>query len=205
MRQWLVMMVTNWLQRLLGSTQQPASPDEVEAESEEAMPPCPICGEEWEEGEIFCYHCGYQLFDQKLPLHPPPERTGALTDPDGKLDEATRARLSERFSRIGEDSGLDFAVLVLPGELSARLGKGAEDGRGEYLDGMAYCLYNTWLVGKDTGLKGLLLVVDPKSEDRALVMGRNGPQVEGLEFRDWYEKFSPGSIAEELEHIADRM
>jgi hypothetical protein len=57
----------------------------------------------------------------------------------------------------------------------------------EHLDGFAFDLYNTWRVGKDTRLKGMLLVIDPSSADRALVLGKNGPRVEGSKFRGWYE------------------
>ena len=211
MREMLIMWITNFVRFLLGSKNQAVDADKID---EEEIPPCPICGEEWDKDEIFCYHCGYELVDAELPLNPPPERTGAVTDPDGVLGEEIRIALDEMFTEVGKSNGWDIAVLILTKELAKRVGPDAEDGRGEHPDGLAYCLYNTWMMGKDTDLKGLLLVVDPNGEDRALVTGRNGPDIGGAKLRKWYGELESGEgfdlsepsaiIADELQSIAGK-
>lgn len=212
MREMLIMWITNFVRFLLGAKKQAVDADEIE---EEEIPPCPICGEEWEKDEIFCYHCGYESIDAELPLHPQPERTGAVTDPDGVLGEDIRSALDEVFTEVGKSNGWDVAVFILTKELAKRVGPDAEDGSCEHPDGLAYCLYNTWMMGKDTDLKGLLLVVDPNGEDRAMVTGRNGPDIEGTKLRKWYEEIGSGEgvdvddraglIDSELRFVAGRL
>ena len=86
MREWLIALITRWMTRMVkGSGVQQGESIEVEKH-----PPCPICGEDWDESEIFCYHCGYEEKDEELPLHPPPVRTGCLTDPGNLIGETTR-------------------------------------------------------------------------------------------------------------------
>jgi len=215
MREWLVLELTRLIQRLLGSRQPSGS--SAEAASEE--PPaeeekkCPICGEEWEKGEIFCYHCGYELRDEEIPLHPPPQRTGALTDPDGILAEADRTRLGDAVSSIAVAKGWDIAVLILPRSLSERSAPGPDGSPGFSLEGLSYGLYNTWRMGMDTGLKGMLLVIDPDRQDRTMVLGRNGPRLSGQVFREWYSEYPPppvGSdrasfLAAELDYLMRRI
>jgi len=193
MRQMLVIWLTNFLRGLLGKTSQ-QEPSEPEQSEEEGLVKCPDCGEEWDKGEIFCYHCGYELSDEEIPLHPPPVRTGALTDPDKALTESDFARIRDKLESISKDKSLDIAVLIsgmFPGE------------------GDAYCIYNTWQMGAETDLKGILLTVDPNGNRRFLVQGRNGPGVKGSGFRSWYAGFSPSagesSLTSELDFIAEKI
>jgi hypothetical protein len=211
MREWLILKIAQFIQWLLGAKKRA----EAAMAPGDELAPCPICGEMWEKGAIFCYHCGFEQKDEMLPLHPSPVRTGSLTDPDGVLDEKDRAELEGKFAGIGKSRSWDVAMFVLTDRLSGKLGPMAEDGRNEQLDGLAYCLYNTWLMGRDTGLKGLLIVVDPKSARRAMVLGRNGPRIAGSDFRKWYGEFTPPNdvdtskssnlIAAELDYIAGRL
>jgi hypothetical protein len=191
MRQLLIIWLTNFLRNLLGRTS--AAAPETDEEEEE-MEKCPDCGEEWDKGEIFCYFCGYELSDEENPLHPPPVRTGALTDTDNVLNEADQARIRDKLESIGSEKGLDIAVLI-SSEFAS--------------DGDAYCIYNTWQMGKDTGLKGILLVIDPNGNRRFLAQGRNGPGLKGSDFRSWYDEFHPSegesSLYAELSFIAEKI
>jgi len=193
MREMLVIWLTNFLRGLLGKTSQ-QEPSEPEQSEEEGLVKCPDCGEEWDKGEIFCYHCGYELSDEEIPLHPPPVRTGALTDPDKVLNEADSTRIRDKLESIAKEKGLDVGILI-----SSKFAG----------DGDAYCIYNTWLMGANTGLKGVLLVVDPNGNRRFLAQGRNGPGVKGLDLRNWYAGFKPSavesSLTSELDFIAEKI
>mgnify|MGYP005625445795 CR=1 FL=1 len=70
-------------------------------------------------------------------------------------------------------------------------------------------------MGEKTGLKGILLVIDPKSSRRALALGRNGPHISGADFRKWHEEFVPSDdfrpeensklIVSELRYMANKL
>jgi hypothetical protein len=188
MKEWLTFLLTNLIRKLMGSKVAPSA-DAIEnegAKKEEIVEEkfCPICGEKWDEGEIFCYACGYEIKDEELPLHPPPERTGALVDPDGLIGEAAKGKFDEELKSIGAAKSCDIVVFLVPKELAKFLDP--SNAKRENLDGMAYALYNTWMIGKGTGLKGLMVAIDPGGENRALVIGRNGPNIDGSKFRGWY-------------------
>jgi hypothetical protein len=193
MKEWLAFFLGNLFRKLMGSkahasgqtVADEAAKQKEEEEAEDIF--CPICNEQWEKGEIFCIYCGYELRDEELPLHPPPVRSGGLTDPDGLIEKDVREKTSEELTGLGRDKGWDIAFFILPKDLGKYLLDGGP--KQEYLDGMAYCLYNTWRIGKGTGLKGLLLMIDPHSPQRALVLGRNGPKIDGSKFREWYAGF----------------
>lgn len=193
MRQILIVWLTNFLRGLLGKTgrQETSEPDQPE---EEGLAKCPDCGEDWDKGEIFCYHCGYELSDEDNPHHPPPARTGALTDPDKVLNENDYAAIQEKLESIGKDKCWDIAVLV----------SGKFAGEGD-----AYCIYNTWQMGADTDLKGILLVIDPNGNRRFLAQGRHGPGVKGSDFRNWFRGFDSSAgesaLAAELGFISEKI
>ena len=219
MREWFIFWLNSLVRRLLGTKavpsaqaiEQEAGEEKEDKKKEETF--CPICGERWDEGELFCYACGYELRDEELPLHPPPVRTGGLTDPDGLIDKDVRERVGEQLSGLGRDRKWDIAAFVLPESLRKFLDPA--NSRRENLDGLAFCLYNTWKVGKGTGLKGLLLVIDPSGPDRALVLGKNGPRIDGSRFREWYAgmnisadriQANPGArLSSELGYILERL
>lgn len=212
MREWFIMMVSNWLQRLQPKSREEKPPEDS---APEEFSPCPICGEVWDEKEIFCYYCGYQMSDEELPLHPPPVRTESLTDPDGILDESSAANIRGRIDAIGKSKGFDPGILVVPKTIKDRITYNDERKSGYSLDGISYTLYNTWKMGSGTGLKGILIVIDPGTGDRVMVTGENGPDISGAEFRSWYSDFNPvlnpanGNstrlLIEELEHIASKI
>ncbi|HDS29801.1 MAG TPA: zinc ribbon domain-containing protein, partial [Firmicutes bacterium] len=106
MRMWLLIQIEIFLRWLLGTKKQ--AEEAVQEVEEPELPPCPICGEIWDKGEIFCYHCGYELKDENLPLNPPPTRTDSLTDPDNFLDEQSRTELGSRFSESGKARNWDI-------------------------------------------------------------------------------------------------
>ena len=67
-------------------------------------------------------------------------------------------------------------------------------------------------MGKETDLKGCLVVLDPAGEDRVMVQGRNGPGIGGSEFREWFDGFeivagmdAQTAIKQELELITSRL
>ncbi len=212
MREWLVMMVTNWLERSRSKTLEEKPPEDSEPEE---LPPCPICGEVWDEKEIFCYYCGYQLSDEELPLHPPPVRTGSLTDPDGILDESSAGSIRGRIDAIGKSKGFDLGFFIVPKTIKDLITYNDERRSGYSLDGISYTLYNTWKMGSGTGLKGILIVIDPGTGDRTMVRGGNGPDISGAEFRSWYSDFNPvvnpagenstRLLTDELEHIVSKI
>jgi len=163
-----------------------------EPEAEEVK--CPVCGEAWEKGEIFCYYCGYERKDDENPLHPPPVRDGVIVDPDSILDKESSALIKDRLDKIAGVKKIDLAVLLLGDNLRKALEPrvDAADGKVDItrsMEGLSYTIYNDWLMGKSTDLKGLLFVIDPKGEDRVLVQGRNGPGVTGSQFRKWFDGF----------------
>jgi predicted RNA-binding Zn-ribbon protein involved in translation (DUF1610 family) len=216
MREWLVIMITNWLHRT--RVEAHASDAAVEAEiSEEKVElhPCPICGEVWDEKENFCYYCGYQLSDENIPLHPSPLRTTGLTDPDCVLPEPDAVRLRGKFDAISKSKGIDVAIIILPTGLRQRIRFDNKRWDGATIDGIAYALYNTWKIGAGSGLKGILIVVNPDGPDRVLVTGKNGPKISGQEFRLWFSNFKPSAnlsdenfralLSEELESIAGKI
>ncbi len=210
MREWLVIWLSHFLRSLLGRTSSPAT-EAKESEKEEPAK-CPICGEEWEKGEVFCYHCGYEEKDRELTLFPPPEHSGALVDPDGVIDKESRQALSEKLRDIGNRKGLDVAVLVMPEKLRTEMNDPEKPGK-RSLEGIAHCLYNSWQMGKETDLKGLLLIVDPSGSTRVLAQGRKGPGIGGTAFREWYTSLQPPEesadrvtlLRRELDHIADKI
>jgi len=166
---------------------------------------CPVCGETWEKGEIFCYYCGYERKDDENPLHPPPLRDGVIVDPDSILDDvssASIAAISDRLDKIAGVKKIDLAVLLLSDKLRKALEPrvDAADGKVDItrsMEGLSYAIYNDWLMGKSTDLKGLLFVIDPKGEDRVLVQGRNGPGVTGSQFRKWFDGFEVAAEMDE--------
>jgi hypothetical protein len=187
--------------------------DEIDGtEQETEVSDCIICGEEWEEGEIFCYHCGYQQSDDELPLHPPPVMTGSLTDPEGHINAPTAEELRGKLDAIAREKGIDLAFIVISEELKARVAPGTETAPECTLDGLTYALYNTWKVGADTGLKGVLVSIVPGESDRAMVQGRNGPGITGTALRDWYGGLNVPADSEygnilkaEIEYIAGKI
>jgi len=204
MREQLIMLITNFLKTIL-KRHMPPSPEE---KPEGEVKNCPICGEVWEEGADYCYFCGYQLSDENIPLHPPPVRTGVLTDTDGKIPEPARTGIAEKLKALARNRGWDIAVFIVPENLSNRHRLGTENGRAVNLDGLAFCLYNTWRMGKETGLKGILLAIDPLSSSRALVLGRKGPKLNGRKFTEWYNELKNSNISEldgEIEFLAGKM
>jgi hypothetical protein len=188
MKEWLQFFLMNLIRRLMGSKSAPSADDidDGEVKKVEVVEEifCPICGEKWDEGEIFCYACGYEIKDEELPLHPPPEKTGALVDPDGLIGEPIKSKFNEELKSLGASKSSDIVVFIVPQNLAKFLDP--SNAKPENLDGMAYALYNTWQIGKTTGLKGLMIAIDPGRENRALVIGRNGPNIDGLKFREWY-------------------
>lgn len=211
MRQMLIIWLTNFLRGLLGKTggEEPAEDDTA---SSDEPGKCPICGEEWDKGEVFCYHCGYELVDESIPLHPPPDRTGVLTDPDGILDESHADQLREKLASIGREKRWDIGVFILPASLAESISTEISAGGNSEMEGIAYCLYNTWRMGVDTDLNGILLVVDLRNGKRFLVQGRNGPGIRGSSFRNWYSEYSPAddesqkpALAGELEYFAEKI
>jgi len=212
MREWLILQLTKLIMAIMGRKGADTPVETEGAKTEPAQVKCPICGEDWDEGEIFCYHCGYEQKDEELPLHPPPERTGELTDPDAFLDESVSAAMRERLKEIAGGKGIDVAVLVVPASLREAVSGGKADGRSYRLDGISYALYNTWGVGKGTGLRGLLLAIDPASDRRVLAQGLKGPGLTGAAFREWYSTYSPPDdtdpkklLAAELSHVVARI
>lgn len=206
MREWLIMMITNWLQ----GTRTKAEPENVEGvevkeEEKVELPPCPICGEEWDEKEIFCYYCGYQMSDEEIPLHPPPERKSGFSDPDEILNEAESLKIRERIDAISNSMGFDTAIFIIPESLRSKISFTEESWNGYTIDGISFALYNTWKMGSETGMKGMLIVVDPMGPDRVLVTGKKGPEISGKNFRSWFSEIKPASLVEELEHIADKI
>jgi len=214
MKQWLIMMLANWLKKH-ARRNQPEDFVEEEEKEEEVLPPCPICGMEWEKGETFCYICGYEQKDENLPLHPPPERTGALTDPGQVLMVGDRDPLRSKLDDMAESKGIDLAVLVLPPDLRQKMKENMYGGQEYSADGIAYCMYNSWRMGKDTKYRGILLLIDPDSPERAMVTGRGGPTVSGSDFRSWYESVDypeeltvenrPRWLATEIEQLAMKL
>jgi uncharacterized Zn finger protein (UPF0148 family) len=210
MREWLAFKLMALIQKLLSWGKSSAPKKE---QKEETLQTCPICGVPWEEKEIFCANCGYELRDEELPLNSPPERTGTVTDPDGHIAGEAVAKLRERFSGIASKMNADVAVIILPEKLRKALDHQNE--RKEYIDGLAYNLYNTWRIGKGTGLRGILLAVDPTGPDRALAVGKRGPKISGAKFRGWYSEMKPADngasasagdrLVAELNWIADKL
>lgn len=206
------MMFGNWLQRSQSKTLEEKPPEDSVPEE---LPPCPICGEVWDVKEIFCYYCGYQMSDEELPLHPPPVRTESLTDPDGILDESIAGNIRNRFDAIGKSKGFDLGIIIVPKTIKNRITYNDERKSGYSLDGISYTLYNTWKMGSGTGLKGILIVIDPGTGDRVMVTGENGPDISGAEFRSWFSDFNPvlnpangnslPHLTDELEHIASKI
>ena len=216
MREWLIMMISNWFSGMrTKSGPNTETVENVESEEKTAMPPCPICGEVWDEKEVFCYYCGYQTSDENIPLHPPPERNSGLTDPDKVLPESEFARLREKFDSISESKRIDIAILILPLGLREQLRFDEERYKGYTIDGLAFALYNTWKMGSGSGLKGILVVVDPNGPDRVLVTGKNGPKISGSVFRSWFDEAKTSEVlsdanfqaalVKELEHIAGKI
>ncbi len=187
--------------------------DEIDGSGEETeVSDCKICGEEWEEGEIFCYHCGFQQSDDELPLHPPPTRTGSLTDPEGHINSAAAEELRGKLDSIAQEKGIDIAFIVISEELKARVTSTTETAPEYTLDGLSYALYNTWKVGADADLKGVLISIVPGESDRAMVQGRNGPGITGTTLRDWYGGINLPADADyssllvsEINHIAEKI
>ncbi len=212
MREWLILQLTRFLQFIFRAGKQPEE-EEGKAEEEKKIALCPICGEEWEEDAIFCCYCGYEQSDEDAPLHPPPERTGSLTDPDKILVESDFNRISEKLKAVADEKGFDIAVLVLPKGLRGNLDSTDEESENKLPytpDGIAYALYNDWEIGKESGLKGVLLAIDPHGRDRVLVRGRKGPAINGSVFREWYGNYKlpenetdpAGLLIKELDYIA---
>lgn len=202
MFQLLKFWIENWLNRRMEQLKQLEKPEEADHS------PCPICGEEWEKGAIYCYFCGYEEKDVLLPLNPRPERPSrdeAIADPDNVIDEETKNQLNGKLAEIQMNRGFQVAIYVLPREMAGFIGK-EEDGPGkESLDGFAYNLYNTWLMGRETKMKGLLMVADPVSGRRALVTGREGPSVNGSDFRDWFAYEGEWRLEDELSRVVERI
>ncbi|MCX6645634.1 MAG: hypothetical protein NTY09_04655 [bacterium] len=216
MREWLVIWITNWLYRARAEARASNAAVEAEISGEKVeLPPCPICGEVWDEKEIFCYYCGYQLSDENIPLYPPPKRNSGLTDPDCVLPEPDAVRLRGKFDSISKSKGIDVAILLLSHELRDKLRFDEKRWDGATIDGVAYALYNTWKIGAGSGLKGILIVIDTNGPDCVLVTGKNGPRISGQEFRSWFSNFKPSAnlsdenflvlLSEELEHIAGKI
>ena len=72
---------------------------------------CPVCGEEWEKGEIFCYFCGYEQRDENNPLHPPPVRDSVIVDPDNLLETSSVTAIAERIQKIGTEKNIDISFV----------------------------------------------------------------------------------------------
>jgi|WetSurMetagenome_2_1015567.scaffolds.fasta_scaffold437855_2 hypothetical protein len=213
MREWLIMMITNWLHVKRTEAKADGAVVEPEKSGEKVEQPlCPICGEVWDTKENFCYYCGYQLVDENIPLHPPPDRNSGLTDPDSVLPEPEAVRLREKFDAISASKGIDIAIIIFPKGLLQQIRFDEKRWDGATIDGIAFALYNTWRMGASSGLKGILVVVNPDGPDRVLVTGKNGPKFSGQEFRSWFDNFKPSAnlsdenfpvlLCEELEHIA---
>lgn len=197
MRDWLILKLTAFIQWVLAPKKTPTRPPE-----EEVRETCPVCGIDWDKGEIFCYNCGYELRDESYPLNPPPERTGSITDPDCKLDKDSAAKYRLQLDAVASEKGWDIAIFVMPSALKSRIQAVPPE---EHLDGIAFELYNTWQIGKNTGLKGMLLAIDPSTADRALALGRNGPRITGSTFREWYSSMNVTRLDEELGHIISKI
>jgi len=210
MKEWLTLQLTKfatWLMSKRAMTE-PVEEEEVR---------CPVCGEEWEKDEIFCYFCGYEQSDEKNPLHPPPTREGVIVDPDGFLETDSISSISERIEKIGNEKNIDLAVLLLSDQLRSELEHRMDNADGvvditRSMEGLSYAIYNDWLMGKDTGMKGLLVVIDPKGENRVLVQGRKGPGLTDSRFRSWFENFEIGAgddnrsaVLKELDLIATNL
>jgi hypothetical protein len=100
----------------------------------------------------------------------------------------------------------DMAIFIVSRgirkKMSVNVGRMAADS----LDGIGYCLYNSWRMGVDRDQKGILILIDPMSDDRVLVTGKNGPSISGAKFRDMYKKYDESIenkyLDSELEFIA---
>ena len=201
MRERLTLLMIKILQWAMGLKR---AASEAEKEVEERF--CPICGEIWMPEDVFCYNCGHEIRDEKLSLYPPPERMGAITDPDRLIEPSVREELAARLDKIGSEKKWDIGILVVPSDLLFRI-----QASGESLEGFSYNLYNTWQMGKSTGMHGMLLVVNPFDSKRAVVFGREGPYVKEEEFADWYSEFVPcgsevsGKLAEEISYLAEKI
>jgi hypothetical protein len=204
MREWLIVKLTAIVQTLLGAWKSSAPKPKEEEEKT-----CPICGLEWESKEIFCFNCGYELKDENIPLNPPPERTGAITDPDGVVEKEIREKAGAEVEGVANEKGWDIAVVIIPERLRQVLNAG--NPKSECLSGLSFNLYNTWRVGKGMGLKGMLYAIEPVSGERALATGRNGPNMDGRVFRGWFEGVEfPGEnqgakIIGEISYLAGKL
>ncbi len=187
MREKLVAVLTKIIMWILGYVSIPDNPDRKL---------CPVCGEDWDGEEIFCYNCGYEIKDEEHPLHPPPDKSGRLIDPDGLIDESGTSSITSKLETISTNRGIDLAVFLLPSSLREELKPRVDidDGKVDTsysLDGFSHSLYNDWRIGTETNLSGLLITIDPSGTDRVLVQGRNGPGLKGSDFRKWYEGYTP--------------
>lgn len=203
MRQWLIYKIAMFIQKL--TCMRKKNPDEEQPEEIEETPPCPICGMEWYKNDPFCANCGYEPKDESLPLHPPPARTGEITDPDGFLSADFLYKWRVELADIARTKGYDIALFVLPESLNKKMI--FLDGRRESLAGFAYNLFNTWRIGYASGYKGILLVIDPFSSESALVTGRNGPRISGKDFREWNHgmKNAPKGVQETISHTLEKI